>query len=235
MITKSQNNACTQVGEAAINRTEWQNYGQYCLLREKGLRKQALSKLSAFLRQSKIWNFDQKKEFVTWLCNHMDSIPDASYGPYPTPLAQELLIPFFEEWTQREPTSPEAWTLKGRYGNDFSAYSKAIEIDPKNQRARVALANANISYIEHAMHHLPEYFIGDEQEALSAAQEAYEHISHIDDGGPREYLLRELKEAENLLLGWMTFRNEMETDFNAWCLSKGRNYRWVKAFYYSKK
>lgn len=234
MITKKQNDACTRVGEAAIARPEWNDYGQYCLLREKGLRKQALSKLSDFLRNSQSWSFDQKKEFVIWLCNQMDSIPDASYGPYPTPLARELLIPFFEEWTQRDPINSEAWTLKGRYGDDFSAYFKAIEIDPKNQRARIALTDASIGYLEHAMHHLPHYFIGDEQEALTATREAYEHLSHIDDGEPRTHLLQELKNAENLLLDWMTFKKEMGTDFDEWCHTKGRNYRWVKAYYYSR-
>jgi tetratricopeptide (TPR) repeat protein len=235
MISKSQINACIQVGETAVNRPEWQDYGQYCLLREKGLRKQAFSKLSAFLEHSKGWSFDQKKEFVKWLCDQMDSIPDASYEPYPSPLLRDLFIPFFEEWTQREPSNPVAWTLKGRYGDDFGAYSKAIEIDPRNQHARVALTNASIGYIEHAMHHLPEYFIGDEQEAIKATQEAYEHLSHITDEELREYLLRELKEAENMLIDWMTFRKGNGTDFNAWCCSKGRNYRWIKAFYYSRK
>jgi hypothetical protein len=235
MISKSQNDACTRVGETATNQPEWQDYGQYCLLREKGLRKQALSKLSTFLEHAKGWGFNKKKEFVTWLCSQMESIPDASYGPYPFPLARELFIPFFEEWTQKEPSNPEAWTLKARYGEDFSAYSKAIEIDPTNQRARVALANAIIGYLEHAMHHLPEYFIGDEQEALAAAQEGYEHLSYINEGDVRTYLLRELKEAENLLLDWVTFRKEMGTDFDAWCRSKGRNYKWIKAFYYSRK
>jgi hypothetical protein len=57
-------------------------------------------------------------------------------------------------------SAAEAHALRARYLGEPLFYRRALEINPRNQRARYALAVACIGVIWNATHHLPHYFIG---------------------------------------------------------------------------
>jgi hypothetical protein len=219
MIARSQNVACLAVAEEADKLPAWKNYARYCSLREQGLRKQA---------------FASQKEFVLWLCSKMDTVEDADYGPFPAPLRKKLFFPFFTEWLRREEKNDEAWALRARYLGEPQLYRRALEINPQNQRARNALAIACIGDIWHATHHLPHYFIGDEHEVKSIADEARDHISHVEQPDRQKFLQNQLHQEEQLLDDWIAFSQGSGKDFDAWCMGKRRQYSWVKAYYYEK-
>jgi hypothetical protein len=178
------------------------------------------------------WDFQKQREFVLWLCNKMDCVEDADYGPYPTPLKKRLFAPFFEEWLRREPGNDEACALNARYLCEPQFYERALAINPQNQRAHNALAEDCIYRIWYATHHLPHFFIGDEVEITKTAEEAKAHIASISNPEQQRNLLGELAEVERLLRDWIAFEEEGGGDFNAWCASKGRQYSWVRAYYY---
>jgi hypothetical protein len=232
MITKKQNSACLIVGEKALQNPEWKDYGDYCLNREKGLRKQAFSHLESFLCQAVTWSFEKKLEFVQWLCDLMDTVADASYGPYPTPLSQRLFIPLFEEWIKKEPNNAEVFALKAQYTVDFESYKIAVRIDPENQRARLALARQCAYDIWYSTHHLPEYFIGNEKDILSIVAEGKGHIAHLHNGIRKDDIFADILNEEQLLQDWIEFNLEGGEDFNIWCTNKERHYKWIKAYYY---
>lgn len=54
MISKSQNKALLTIAKITTKEPAWQAYADYCLDREKGLRKQVFTKLSAFIRPRKV-------------------------------------------------------------------------------------------------------------------------------------------------------------------------------------
>ncbi len=234
MIAKTQNEACLGLAAEADKVPGWKDYAQYCRLRERGLRERAFLSLDSFLAESVRWSFDAKKAFVLWLCSKMDTVRDADYGPYPQPVRVRLFLPFFNEWLEREPQNDEACALYGRYLGQAEYYRRAVSINSRNQRARDALALACIVQLEYAMHHLPHHFIGDPCQMKAVAEEAREHIAHIDDPGRREFLCRELAEQEQLLDDWIAFDQGADTDFEQWCRAKGREYGWVKAYYYER-
>jgi hypothetical protein len=232
MITQNQDEACRTIAEGASSFPRWRLYGEYCRLRQQGLRKEAFARLNEFLEATQSWRFEERKAFVQWLCDRMESIPLADYGPFPQPLRQQLFVSTFSEWAAREPENAEVQSLKARYTGDFECYRIAIGIDPENQRARCALADACIYDIWYSTHHLPDYFIGDERDLLSAAAEAEEHISHVK--GPRKAELQQELAQERLLLDdWVDFKANGAEDFDAWCKARGRRYRWSKAYYYN--
>lgn len=235
MISRSQNAACLIVGNEAKTNPTWVDFSAYCLLREQGLRDKAFEHLRAFTVQTQTWEFESKKEFVLWLCGKMDSVNDADYGPYPALLRNSLFAPFFNEWLTREPENDDAYSLKARYLNEHEAYHTAIGINSRNQRARYAIALGCIDAIWHATHHLPEYFIGDEEQVKQIAKEACDHIAHIEETTRRDFLTKELANAEQLLDDWIAFKKEGSHDFDTWCRHKGRTYSWVKAYYYDAK
>ncbi len=234
MIARSQNAACLTVAKEADKTPGWNDYARYCHLREQGLRRQAFASLDLFIADALHWDFDRQKEFVLWLCSKMDTVKDGDYGPFPAPLRTRLFLPFFTEWLRREPTNDEACALRARYLGEPLFYRRALEINPRNQRARSALATACIADIWNATHHLPHYFIGDEQEIKSVAEEARDHIAHIEQSDRRIVLTKELAEEEQLLADWITFKQESGEDFDAWCRRNGRYYSWVKAYYYDR-
>lgn len=235
MISQDQDTACLAVAAEADRVPAWRDFAAYCRLREQGLRKKAFVHLEAFLAEAKRWEFAKQQEFVLWLCSKMESIDDicSSDGLYPNPLKTALFAPFFDEWHNREPNSDEACSLHARYFADPSYYYRAIEINPHNQRARVALAEKCLDDLQYALHHLPEFFIGSEVDATEVAEEAKKHIGQVENSDRRDAMTRELTQLEQLLNDWIAFREEGSDDFEAWCLKKGHHYSWVAAYYYT--
>ena len=234
MIALSQNAACLAVAKEADRVPSWKTYAQYCRLREQGLRKQAFASLDLFIAEAMQWDFDSLKAFVLWLCGKMESVEHADYGPFPAPLRSKLFLPFFTEWLRQNPGNDEAYALRARYLGEPAFYCQALEINPCNQRARYALAVACIRDIWHATHHLPHYFIGDEQEVKAIAEEARGHISQVEEPEKQSFLQKELAQEEQLLDDWIAFKQESGEDFDAWCRSRGHQYSWVKAYYYER-
>jgi hypothetical protein len=235
MFQPEHNAACLAVATEAEANPAWADYATYCRLREQGLRKQAFDHLKLFMTQAKSWEFESQKEFVLWLCGKMGVIKDADYGPYPTPLQSDFFLPFFEEWLRREPKNDKALALKGRWLGDLTSYQEAIKVNTHNQLARYALASQCIYDILHATHHLPEYFIGDEQQVKERAEAARDHISHLEQTNQKQFLSKELAEAECLLDDWIAFEKEGAQDFDSWCKRHGRSYSWVEAYYFDAK
>ena len=232
MIARDQNTACLNVAVEAEAEPAWADYGAYCRFREQGLRRQAFEHLNKFTAQASSWEFEAQKRFVLWLCGKMDSVKDADYGPYPNPLREKLFRPFFEKWLAQEPDNDEAHSLKGRYLGDHQSFADAIAINPSNQRARCALACDCLYDLWYATHHLPDYFIGDEQLVKQIAATAREHIADVDNAKRQALLAKELADEEQLLDDWIVFKQEGVEDFDAWCVQRGRKYAWVKAYHY---
>lgn len=215
--------------------SEWEEYSEYCLLRDKGLRKQAFLHLNKFLKQTLYWSFEERKCFVIWLYK-MNFLKYFSYALCPRSLKEELIQPLLEEWISKEPENTEALLLMARPSNEqsYELYNKVISIEPNNQDARFALAGYCIDDIEYSTHELPYGFLGDPDEMLDSVKEAEGHISCMEEGDRKECLVHELRKAEQLLRDWITFEAEEGNDFASWCKKKGRHYRWLKAYYYGK-
>ena len=234
MIDRSPIAACLPVAEEADKTPDWKDYARYCHLREQGLRRQAFASLDLFIADALEWDFESQKAFVLWLCSKMDTVKYGDLAPFPAPLSTRLFQPFFTELLRREPANDEAYALRARYMGEPLLYRRALAINPRNQRVRHALAVACIGDIWYAQHHLPHYFLGDEQEIKSIAEEARDHIAHIEQADRRTLLLKELAQEEQLLDDWIKFQHESGKDFGAWCRGMGREYPWVKAYYYER-
>jgi hypothetical protein len=232
VISQDQNAACLILAQEAGSVPDWEDYAAYCRLRERGLRNQAFSRLESFIDRATKWSFQTQREFVLWLCKEMDSIKDADYGPYPTPLRTRLFAPFFDEWLRREPNNDEAYVLCARHLGEPRFYQRALEINPKNQRARIALAEECIYDTWYATHHFPHFFIGDEVKTTKTVQQARSHISSIEDPERQRQLLNELADLEQLLNDWIAFKQQGADDFQAWCADRGHHYSWVLGYYW---
>ena len=232
LMRGQQSIACKTVAEQAKRNPLWADYSSYCLLREQGLRREAFSNLSRFIDSATQWTFPDQKEFVLWLCDRMDSVPYADYGPFPRPIRDRLFRPFFDYWVSQEPTNDFPLVLKARYLGDHDDYAAAIAINPTNQRARSALALDCIDDIDFATHHLPQVLVSEPDEAKRRANEAREHIRHLTNHEEAKMLTEKLCYSEGLLDDWIAYQQAPSGNFSDWCKLRGRNYRWSRTYYY---
>jgi len=160
------------IASEAEQEPAWQAYAHYCRERERGLRKQALRSLGAFVATAEWWPFEAGLSFVALLCAHLERPGWARFDLTPHPLTNRILRPTLEEWTTHDPQAP----LPHRWLGMFFGYSysgvraglveppdsveqhlrRAIELDPTEQPARVRPAERLIGGLEYDAHHLPE-------------------------------------------------------------------------------
>ena len=57
----------TEAGNHSLVNPAWAEYGQFCELLEKGLRKEAFAHLESFIESAARWSLSEKKQFVSWL------------------------------------------------------------------------------------------------------------------------------------------------------------------------
>jgi hypothetical protein len=235
MISDSQNKALLIVAEKAAESRDWLLFAEYCRLREKGLRKQAFEKMSAFLKEFREFSFERKKNFADFIFRLADSVPDADYGPLPTPLSAELK-PVLLEWTEHESRDSNPFRWMGRYGGDFSYLDKALEIDPTDDKARIIIIGHFLDIIWHSTHHLPHYYIGDPRKTLKNAARARAHIEKLTDKESQELWRQELDSSLRLVLSYVDWRkSESDLDFKTWGEKNIRDFdSGIKAFYYDQ-
>jgi hypothetical protein len=139
VLTKEQNRALLEVGNASLGNPEWTSYADYCFAKEKGLRKEALSHLERFLQEASKWNFDERISFVQFLFYLMDKVDESDNGPFPNPLSEKLVKPTLEVWCSIEAEDPRPFRWYGKTYRSKDHMLRALEIDPADDRARLTL------------------------------------------------------------------------------------------------
>jgi hypothetical protein len=146
--------ALTEAANQASGVPAWNEYAEFCSLLEKGLRKDALKHLAAFIEAATKWSSPEKKKFVSWLYHFAHEHPD-SYLLMPQSLYKDFLHPTLFEWAEREPDNgePHRW-LGGR-----EHLKKAIRLDPTDEIARRRLVETTLLGVSYSIHELPDTVI----------------------------------------------------------------------------
>ncbi len=199
MIAQSQNEALRVVGLAAVEVEAWKPYAAYCLLREQGLRKQALGRLGEFLTGAARWSDEEKIRFVDFLLPFAETVRDADYGPLPFPLMEKLIKPALELWCARESENSNPFRWYGRFYHSKDHLDRALDINPRDDKARTVLIKWGIDALWYDTHHLPDYFIGDYNKSLKLADSLRNHIGQIADDRARKHMTAELIDYAELV------------------------------------
>lgn len=155
----------------------WANYARYCELKEKGLRKQALSILRVFIQQMLSRPLKERIEFVNWLeevrLRYRDGVRLT-----PVPLYEELIKPTLELWIETEPKNP----LPYRWQDTIESVNKAIELDPNDQTLRKILFWKIIGYVDYNHHELRHYgYIGNAAEDLEMLEDLRKKMQSLSE------------------------------------------------------
>lgn len=236
MIAKDQNIALLTVAKAASENSEWKDYAEYCIDREKGLRKQAFKKLAEFLKSTNNWTLDQKIDFAKFLFPFFENVQDADYGPFTQPLSDKLIKPTLEEWCEIEIIDNRPFRWFGKYYRSEEHLFRAIELNPKDDLARETILNWWTYSIYYSIHHLPEGYIGNPSEDLKLAEKIEEQISKLTDDSRKEYWTKELNEDLEIIENYVEWKNSGHTDFAKWGKENNKKvgYNLTRTYYYEK-
>lgn len=223
----------------------WEGYGCYCRLRERGLRQEALRSLDGLMRAAEQWTFEERREFAAWLSRLLEARETPYDDLTPHPLIARLLRPTLLEWAERDAGAPLPHRWLGMF---FSGYPhatsglgsrehlrRAIELDPREQPARIRLIHHELGYLDYAVHHLPAGYIGDPEADLAFTEEVARLIEGVADPRTASELRAELAAARQLTGDWIAFREGGGADFDEWCRVRGRTYGWQWHYYYPEK
>jgi hypothetical protein len=205
---------------------------RYCELREEGRRKEAFASLEAFLAAAESLDAGTRRRLVLHVLRAHHRTPDA-HQFLARPLRSRFVVPVLEGWRAEEPgeATPlrELALLDGRR----DLLEEALRLDPADDRVRREIVAQLLSFVDHATHHLVEsHFIGEEQEAVSALDEAGELLAQARDAGVVESERGKLEALRGLVEDWVAYRKDPEGTFPEWCARRGRTHPWTTIVYY---
>lgn len=205
---------------------------EYCKLREKGLRKQALHCLRIFLREASSWNNETSRCHALTILSANARTPKA-HQFMTHPLLTDLLIPVLEQWLADNPSAIVPLRWLGLLRSDRDALRSVLSRDPTDVPVRRRLICFALSTADYATHHLSEsILLLTVEETRASIAAARQLIASAPDSNLFSYWLAEADEYEQMLDDWEAWNNLPIGTFPEWCLKLERNYSWPTVFYY---
>lgn len=205
---------------------------EYCVLRERGLRKKALHRLNEFLDKASSWDIETARSLVLTILSADARTPEA-HQFMTHPLLTRLIFPVLEQWGADRPSALEPLRWLGMLRSDVVALEKALSLDPTDVPVRRRLVNFALDSVDHATHHLSESVLlltAEETRASIAA--ARDLIASAPDSSMFAYLSAEADEYERMVDDWVTYTQHPLGAFPEWCEKQGHRYSWPMIVYY---
>ena len=211
-------------------------FSEYCLLREKGLKKQATKVIIDFVEQIKITSTQNQRHVAVCLAELSYHRRDVhKLLPYPL---EVYITDVIKVWCS-EKCADAPYTWLGYLTGDDECYLIELEKNPNDQIALSRLALSAINGVDFQTHHLSEsIFLGEEKKAVEALKVARNYISKMDDSENKTNLQRNIEEYDELLNAWLEFSSlkggSNNNSFVEWCIEQDFNFGFTKAVYYDK-
>lgn len=153
-------NGLKEIGDKYSHLKEFKHFANYCLLKEKGIKKDALKSIEEFIirasSQDKLKQREIALELVALSYNNQHV-----HQLIPFPL-QTYLINVFTGWSEENNSNSTVYRWFGYVTNDYDKYRKALEIDANDQISIIELVKIKLKVVDFQTHHLSEArFIGD--------------------------------------------------------------------------
>ena len=206
---------------------------EYCMLREKGLRKQAFEALNRFLSDAELWSDEQARCNVLVIVQADARMP-AAHQFMASPLLQKLIYPRLEHWLAAAPAAVEPKRWLGLLRRDAELLQQALELDPADVVVRGRLIDFALHSADYATHHLDESIllcpVSDVRAAIALARRMIEAAPDVE---PFQHYVVEADQYEQMLDDWDEYQLANSGTFPEWCQAKGRSYSWCTRVYYN--
>ena len=219
------------IAESIAGEQLWRHFADYCRLRQQGLRKKSLQSITHLIADAKDWPVLERRRFAHWIFETQYCHPNV-YQLIVHPLNQQLLIPTLNEWKERETTNGTPSRLLGLATGDLQRFAEALALNPNDDVSRFRLVVCGLADVDFQCHHLPHYFIGEPNNAIETLNQAKAMTTGFVDSQIAASLQDEFEELRCKVEDWLAFQREGGDSFNDWCRKNGREYQWMKAYYY---
>ncbi len=221
-----------QIADNFANDPDLAVISQYCALRAKGLRAQALDEARRFVAAAGEWPTNRRRSAADRVLSVWHENPQV-HQLLPHPLVHNFLRPTLEEWIEESPQSAIPLRWLGMITSDRAMLEKALARDEKDDIARIQLIRHFLNDVDYATHHLVEgTFIGSEAQAQSDLDSARRLIDALDHRDAAEGYGSWCDQLQRLLDDWAEYRREPNGSFPDWCKQQGRDYEWPTIVYY---
>ncbi|CRK84736.1 hypothetical protein [Neobacillus massiliamazoniensis] len=211
-------------------------FKEFCLFKEKGLRKDAFKSLNLFIEEVKGWQAKQKKEFAHWLFKWFEESEDIHYLLV-HPLEENILKPILEDWMIEDPKDPQPFRWYGLFlksENHLKHLETALRVGGKSeQRVLMEIINYYLYSLEFSFHHISEdAYIGDISEDQDFVLKIENLSTEITNVESKKDVSESVIYYKNLLSDWIAFSSKGKKGFLKWCSDNGKEYEWTNSYYY---
>lgn len=219
------------IAQSLADNVELADFAGYCEMRYRGLRRQAMDRLSAFIKRAATWVSPDQRRFANWICEVQSRNPGVHWL-VADPL-ERWLVSVLKEWAAEDPSAlPRRWL--GLLTLDTTFYEQALRADPADDFSRTKLFDALVGEVEFSTHHIPEGFIGDPKAILQTAAQAEGLLEGLRQLSAQNAAREDLAQAKQKVLDWVEFKSAHSSQtFEEWCTAT-RGYTWsaVTRVYY---
>lgn len=190
-----------QIGEKYLSKERYEDYANYCLLIEKGLRKLAINSINKFITSAKERSDAEQRELATELIT-LSNENDHVHQLLPYPL-QQYLIEIFKKWSEdeKENVIPHRWL--GWMTGDVGSFEKALDIDPTDEISIMRLAQISLNNLDFMTHHLSQsILLGEVGEARHLIERASKFIDRLRADELRTKMLENLEYYRLIINAW---------------------------------
>ena len=220
------------IGSACAAEVHLKHFGNYCLLREKGLRKQATQEAASFATYLYSLDVSLQREIASSLVALQLTNPGV-HQLLPHPIKAALLR-ILETWHHACPNEVSPLLALGALSNNIEHFEAALRIQPDEQKAIARVVQFHLSNIDFQTHHLSESrFIGSVEDAYESLSKAAMLIEGVLDERHRATLQNELKHHQALISEWATYCESPGNEpFLEWSKKRGHTFSFPTIVYY---
>lgn len=218
------------------NLNEYQLFKDFCLYKEKGLRKESFKSLNSFLKEATEWNTNKQQDFVFWIFEIFETSENI-HQVLVHPLEEALMKPLLEKWMDRNPKDPRPYRWYGLFLNSDkrTTYLKIALEKGGNGEQQVLLKMIEISMnsLWYSFHHISEdLYLGDIEEDKELIEEIKNLNIKVENEEYKISNYQDIVYYKNLLNDWITYKNDGSEGFVQWCADNGKEYEFTKTYYY---
>ena len=220
------------IGNAYLSMPGYEDFANYCITKEQGLKNQANKFIDDFVSNIESWNTEEQRKLAQEITSlwfwHQEVHQLLSH-----PLKQ-FILKILKEWCESEPNNAVAHRWLGCLGGGLEYFEKALENDATDQISIYQLALAYLDDANYITHHLSESkLLGTEEELATAIDKARNYANILKTTELKKEIQDEIDCYAELFLAWKHYRIEKPAlTFPEWAKSQNHEYKFCSIVYY---
>lgn len=223
------------IAEAYKEKRGYEDFVEYCIKKEQGLRKQANLAIGRFVSKVASLPIERQREIA---------LEFAELNFYNSEVHQLLSHPIYSHvhkvlsvWSENEDAPAEVFRWLATMGAGMEYYESALERNPKDEISIYKLAVAHINDVNFQTHHLGESrLIGTMEELEDSLGKSIDLYGRLNESKEKAALSQEIEYYKSLVNSWKKYSSkEREESFVEWFSKKGLMYDFPSVVYYSKR